>query len=117
LDEGKDGPIEDSSDIPHLDIYYLNRKVHNQENKMNFLEVSSKEKLFTPDTEYVKRINDPKNKSLWQAAIYKDFVGKPYSEMRGLLGGFRSMKDFGQSDNNNDAFLELENTVSETYNK
>ena len=78
---------------------------------------TSKEKLFTPDTEYVKRINDPKNKSLWQAAIYKDFVGKPYSEMRGLLGGFRSMKDFGQSDNNNDAFLELENTVSETYNK
>ena len=76
-----------------MDIYYLNKQTKGKLSA-NFLEVSTKEKLFIPDVNFVNRINNPKNGHLWKATIYPDFVGKSYSEMRGLLGNLKGGHSF-----------------------
>ncbi len=86
------------NNIPHLDIYFLSNK---ESSNGNFLEVETKSKLFTPDIEYVKRINNPNNGYLWKAKVYDDFIGKSYSQMRTLLGTNNYRKNIANS------FLEL----------
>ena len=100
----------DDADIPHLDIYYLNQKLKNKK-RFGFIEMSTstnENDVFVPDLEYVKRINNPKSNSLWKAAVYEEFIGKSYEEMRLLLGGRRSAKNFSFNRLNKDeSFLEL----------
>jgi hypothetical protein len=90
--------IGNFNNIPHLDIYFLTNK---ESSNGNFLEVETKSKLFTPDIQYVNRINDPNNGYLWKAKVYDDFIGKSYSQMRTLLGTNNYRKNIVNS------FLEL----------
>jgi len=82
------------SNIPHLDIYFLNNDSDNDSSDKNggFLEVNSSTKLFQPDYNYVNKVNDPKNNYLWTAKIHDDFIGKSYSQMRNLLGNVNFIK-------------------------
>lgn len=93
------GEEDDSmSNIPHLDIYFMNdiKDDQTQFNQSNFLEESAsvilKEKVFEPDSEYVNKINNPESDYLWEATIYPQFVGKSYSSMRSLLGNTSKLK-------------------------
>ena len=85
--------ISAENDFPHLDIYYLNKLAENKKPE-NFLELDLKTKYFEPDLHYVDKINNPVNEYPWKAKIYKDFIGKTYSEMRNLLGNSNSDKVF-----------------------
>ena len=85
--------ISAENEIPHLDIYYLNKLAENKKPE-NFLELDLKTKYFEPDLNYVDKINNPVNEYPWKAKIYKDFIGKTYSEMRNLLGNSNSDKVF-----------------------
>jgi hypothetical protein len=94
---GKIGNVKDGfNDIPHLDILFdENQEEDNNSNNNknikknednNFLEMKTVTKLFQPDLDYIKKINNPHNKYLWTAKIHDDFIGKSYSQMRNLLG-------------------------------
>jgi hypothetical protein len=79
--------ISSEKEIPHLDIYYLNKMADNKKSSNeNFLELDLKTKYFEPDLNYVNKINNPVNEYPWKAKVYTDFIGKTYSEMRNLLG-------------------------------
>jgi cathepsin C len=97
------------NNIPHLDIYFMN-KMSEKPTQGNFLAMEEKTKLFTPDLNYINRVNDPKNGYLWKAKVYDDFVGKSYQQMRHLLGNGNFMKALNQEESltNVSHFLELE---------
>lgn len=120
----------ESPSIPHLDIYFLNdnggsqtNSNHNFNQNISFLESSLSTTLesmkFSPDLNYISRINNNESKYKWKATVYKDFVGKSYSSMRSLLGNTNSLKsllsessgDLLSDDSNSNSktqFLELE---------
>lgn len=110
---GWDGSIGGNlNTIPHLDIYFLTNMADSK-GSSGFLEVGEETK-FTPDFNYINRINNPKNGYLWKAKAYDEFTGKSYSQMRNLLGNVNYLKNipdknenFGFSD-----FLELEIKVN-----
>jgi len=107
---GWDGKSEQKmNDIPHLDIYFLTNLADSKKSS-EFLEVAEETKLFTPDFNYINRINDPKNGYLWEAKSYDDFVGKSYSQMRNLLGSNKYFKNNPNKQDESDSsnFLELE---------
>lgn len=111
------------SNIPHLDIYFLNKMSDGSNSVIdsgppgasnNFLEMEATTKIFKPDMQYVSKINDPKNGYMWQAKVYDDFVGKSYNQMRNLLGNVNFFKTVSQEidneeeDINKSQLLELE---------
>jgi C1A family cysteine protease len=123
-----EGEQDGMSSVPHLDIYFMNSAKEDTEyQESNFLEaeISSvlKEKTFSPDMEYVKKINNPKNNFKWEATIYPAFVGKSYSSMRSLLGNVNSMKNLINTKVEEptkwqgNQFIELDVSMSEKSNK
>jgi C1A family cysteine protease len=110
------------NNIPHLDIYFMN-KVSDQDRDSNqhmgnFLEMEEKTKYFSPDYQYINKVNNPKNGYLWKAKVYDDFVGKSYDQMRNLLGNINFPKHLisntiEDSDSQpNNSLLELEINIS-----
>jgi hypothetical protein len=91
--------------IPHLDIYFDNNNTRDPQ--QNFLEVEAK--TFSPDLDFVERVNDPTNGYKWTAKVYDDFIGKSYSQMRHLLGNKNPHKSASAPD---PSFLELSVDVS-----
>jgi C1A family cysteine protease len=104
---------DNSNDIPHLDIYLMSNIEDQQNEGRNFLEMETKNKLFSPDFSYVNKINNPDNGYLWKAQVYDEFVGKSKLAMRKLLGGNRhGIHKKDNSENNSNQFLELNIAVS-----
>ena len=103
-----------SNNIPHLDIYFMNKISNTQdENRSNlqannFLAVEEKTKFFSPDWDYVNRVNDPSKGYLWKAKVYDDFVGKSYGQMRNLLGNTKFFKSNSLENGEISNFLEME---------
>jgi len=102
-----------SNNIPHLDIYFMNKMSNSQDESINnpqgnnFLAVEEKTKFFSPDWNYVNKVNDPSNGYLWKAKVYDDFVGKSYGQMRNLLGNTKFFKSSSKNGEVSD-FLEME---------
>ena len=110
-----------TANIPHLDIYFMNNmsKEESDAAQGNFLEMDEKTKMFTPDLEYIKKINDPSNGYLWKAKVYDEFVGKSYFQMRTLLGNsnsFKAIPNRKSHEEENSNFLEFEVKVKEVFN-
>lgn len=103
-----------NANIPHLDIYFLDNQNEGQNDQGNFLEVESSTKFFQPDYAYINRVNNPKNKFMWKAKVYDDFVGKSYSQMRNLLGNVNFLKSFSnkEEESGESSYLELEINMS-----
>jgi hypothetical protein len=101
---GSNHTTENYLNIPHLDIYCANQ---GKDAQQNFLEVDAK--TFTPDMNFVERINNPNNNYKWTAKVYDDFIGKSYSQMRHLLGNKNTFKNIFTQDT---SFLELSVDIS-----
>lgn len=112
----KEDYSNNSINIPHLDIYFLNGDEESNYSTSNFLEHEvSVNKVFVPDYDYVNKINSS-SKYLWKAAVYDEFVGKSYKSMRSLLGNLNFNKNFYDPDSSktNNSFIELEESYSNT---
>jgi hypothetical protein len=103
------------NNIPHLDIYFMNKlsDTDKEQHSGNFLEMEEKTKYFSPDYQYINKINDPKNGYLWKAKVYDDFVGKSYDQMRNLLGNTNFPKHLiGTANTNEDSYSQSTTTNS-----